>query len=237
MKANARLRSGFRNRILGHLPASVLRRFRPELKEVELVYGDPLYELNKPAKYVYFPETGMASIVTVLKDGSQTEVVTVGCEGMIGLPVFLGAKTSTRRAFWQLPGTAFRMEAAVLRRETRSGGPFADTLHLYALALFTQLAQLATCNRFHTMEERCCFWLLMTHDRVAGDDFDLTHEFLSQILGARRAGVTEIAGNLQEKGLIRYRRGHIRIRNRKGLERTTCECYSIVRGEYKRLLG
>ncbi len=232
-----RSRSGFRNRILRRLPASVLRRFRPELKEVELVYGDPLYELNKPAKYVYFPETGMASIVTVLNDGSQTEVVTVGCEGMIGLPVFLGAKTSARKAFWQLPGTAFQMEAAVLRRETRSGGPLSDTLHLYALALFTQLAQLATCNRFHTMEERCCFWLLMTHDRVLGDEFDLTHEFLSQILGARRPGVTEIAGSLQERGLIRYQRGHIRIRNRKGLERTTCECYGIVQREYKRLLG
>ncbi len=227
----------FRNRILRRLPAATRRRLRKHLKQVELAPRASLYEPHAPGKYVYFPETGAAAIVTVLEDGTETEVATVGVEGMIGLPAFSGAKTAPRRAFWQLPGSAFRMSAARLRRETRRGGPLAKALHLYAHALFTQLAQLATCNRHHTIEQRCCCWLLMTHDRVEGDEFYVTHEFLSQMLGARRSGVTVIAGSLQRRGLIRYRRGQITILNRRGLEKAACECYSVVRGEFDRLLG
>ncbi len=129
------------------------------------------------------------------------------------------------------------MKASVLRRETRRGGPLAKALHLYAHALFTYLAQLATCNRLHSIEQRCCCWLLMTHDRIEGDTFEVTHEFLSEMLGVRRAGITVILGNLQRSGLILSRRGHVTIRNRKGLEQRACECYGIVRGEFDRLLG
>ncbi len=227
----------FRNRILRRLPAAMLRRLRRDLKEVELAPRDSLYEPNVPGKYVYFPETGAAAIVTVLKNGTETEVATVGYEGMVGLPAFSSARTAPRRAFWQLSGRALRMKASVLRRETRHGGPLAKALHLYAYALFTQLAQLATCNRLHSMEQRCCCWLLMTHDRIEGDEFALTHDFLSQMLGARRAGITVILGNLERAGLIQSRRGHITIGNRKGLEKRACECYGVVRGEFDRLLG
>lgn len=226
-----------RNRIICGLPKSVFKRLRKDLKEVELEPRHSLYEPNQPGNFVYFPETGAAAIVTVLKDGTETEVATVGDEGMVGLPAFSGAKTAPRRAFWQLRGRALRMSAAALRRETRHGGPLAKALNLYAYALFTQLAQLATCNRLHSIEQRCCCWLLLTHDRIEGDEFEVTHEFLAGMLGARRAGITVILGNLQRAGLIQARRGHITIRNRQGLRKRACECYDVVRGEFDRLLG
>jgi len=237
LKASARSKNGSQNRLLKRLPPAIMRRLRRNLKEVALTPGFPLHEPRRPLRYVYFPETGTASIRTVLKDGTETEVATVGREGLVGLAVFLGAKSTPRRTVWQMQGTAMRMDAAVLRHETRCGGAFSDVLHLYAQALFTQLSQLATCSRFHTIKQRCCCWLLMTHDRVEGNEFALTHEFLAQMLGTRRSGVTVIAGTLQRAGLIEYRRGHVTIRNRAALEKAACECYAIVRGEFDRLLG
>ena len=203
---------------------------------MRLAQGTPLYKPRQHCKYAYFPETGVASILTVLKDGTETEVASVGYEGVIGLPVFFGAKTSSRKAVYQISGTAYRIDAATVEKETRAGGPLTKLLSLYSQALFTQLAQVATCNRLHTIEQRCCCWLLLTLDRVIGNEFDLTHEFLSEMLGARRAGVTVVAGKLQRKGLIRYRRGRVTIRNRKGLEKAACECYRTVRAEFDRLL-
>ena len=237
MRATAHPRDGFRNRILKRLPTAVIRRLRKGMRLVELTQWDALYEPHERCKYVYFPETGMASILSVLKDGTMTEVSTVGNEGMVGLPVFFGAKTSARRAFWQVQGSAYRMDAAVLRRETRKCGALSEALLRYTQALFTQVSQLATCNRLHSIEQRCCCWLLLTHDRVAGDEFDLTHEFLSEMLGTRRAGVTEVAATLQRAGLIRYTRGRVTILNRRGLEKMACECYATVRREFDRLLG
>lgn len=198
---------------------------------------DALHEPGKPMKYVYFPETAMVSLLTVMKDGAQTEIASVGCEGVVGLPVFFGAQKSQRRAFCQMPGTAYRMNAALLLKETRREGPLCDALHRYAQALFTLSSQLSSCNRLHTLGQRCCCWLLMTHDRVEGDEFFVTHEFLSEMLHARRSGVTVIAGALQRKGLISYRRGHVTILDRKGLEKAACECYGVVRREFDRLLG
>ncbi len=229
--------NGFKNHVLKRLPPATTRRLRKHLKEITVARRDVLHELNKPFRYIYFPETAMVSLLTVLKDGTETEIVSIGCEGMLGLPAFLGAKKSARRAFCQMPGTTYRLPVAVLLKETRRGGPFSDALHCYALALFTQLSQLATCNRRHTVEQRCCCWLLMTHDRAEGDEFYVTHEFLSQMLSARRSGVTVIAGTLQRAGLISYKRGQITILNRKGLEDAACECYGIVRREFDRLLG
>ncbi len=237
MKAISRQKNGFKNRILKRVPPSRLRRLRKHLKEVTLARRDALHEPNTSFRYVYFPETAMVSVLTVLNDGTETEVASIGSEGIVGLPVFLGAKKCLRKASCQMPGTAFRLPASVLLRETRRGGPLATALHSYALALFAQLAQLATCNRRHTIEQRCCCWLLMTHDRVEGNEFYVTHEFLSQMISARRSGVTVIAGTLQRAGLISYRRGHIRILDRKGLEKAACECYGIVRNEVDRLLG
>lgn len=236
MTLRSKPKNGFRNRLLNSLPPPALRRLRKHLKEVTLSRRDSLHEPGKPFRYVYFPETAMASLLTVMKDGTQTEVASIGREGMVGLPVSLGAKRSGRRAICQMPGTAWRLSAAELVRQTHRGGPFSDLLHRYAQALFTQMAQVATCNRLHTIEQRCCCWLLMTHDRVEGDEFHVTHEFLSEMLGARRSGVTVIAGTLQRAGLISYTRGRVTILDRRGLEKAACECYAIVRGEFDRLI-
>lgn len=235
MTTRAPAKPHFRNRILGSLPVAAGRRLRPHLKEVTLARRDSLHDAGKPFRYVYFPETAMMSLLTVMKDGTSTEVASIGCEGMVGLPVFLGATKSIRRAFCQMPGTAWRLRAAELARQTRRGGPLTEVLHRYAQALFTQMAQVATCNRLHTIKQRCCCWLLLTHDRVDGDEFDVTHEFLSEMLSARRSGITVIAGTLQRAGLISYHRGRIKILNRRGLEKAACECYGIVRSEFDRL--
>jgi len=237
MATRSQPQRSFRNRLLNNLPPATQRRLRKHFKEVTLSQRDSLHEPGKPLRYVYFPETAVAALLTVLKDGTHTEVASIGCEGMVGLSAFLGAKKSLRRAFCQMPGTAWRLSTAELLRETRRGGPLSDMLHRYALALFTLMAQLATCNRLHTIEQRCCCWLLMTHDRIEGDEFYVTHEFLSEMLGARRSGVTVIAGDLQRAGLISYTRGRITILNRRGLEKAACECYAAVHAAFDRLIG
>jgi CRP-like cAMP-binding protein len=187
--------------------------------------------------HVYFPETGVASIVTVLADGTETEVATVGSEGMVGLPAFWGVEAVSTRAFWQLAGATWRLPVQALRDEKRRGDSLEGVLGRYAQAFLTQVAQSATCNARHTVAQRCSRWLLLTHDRVDGDAFDLKHEFLAQMLGVRRAGVTEAAGALQKAGLIRYGPGRLTILDRAGLEAAACECYGLVRREYERLLG
>lgn len=237
MTLRARTKSDFRNRLLKSLPPATQRRLRKFLHEVMLSQRDSLHEPGKAMKYVYFPETAMVALLTVTKDGTQTEVASIGCEGMVGLTAFLGARKSMRRAICQMPGTAWRLSTTELLKHTKRGGPLSDMLHRYALALFTLMAQLATCNRLHTIEQRCCCWLLMTHDRIEGDEFYVTHEFLSEMIGARRAGVTVIAGTLQRAGLIKYTRGRITIVNRRGLEKAACECYGIVRAAFDRLLA
>ena len=198
---------------------------------------DQIYEPNKPFKHVYFPETAIGSVVNVLKDGTEIEVATIGYEGMVGLPVFLGTNQSPARAFWQVAGSAFRLDAAFLEKEKRRGSPLAAALGLYTQGFFAQIAQSATCNRLHTLEERCARWLLMTHDRVPADDFPLKQEFLAQMLGVRRTGISEVAGRLQRKRLIKYSRGWMSVTDRARLERVSCECYEVVAREYRRLLG
>jgi CRP-like cAMP-binding protein len=237
MKQELPSKHGFRNRILARLPKYVGNRLRSKMEEVEMKQRTMLYEPHKPFRRVYFPETGVASIVTVLDDNTEIEVATVGYEGMVGLSVFLGANESPAKAFWQVDGKAFVLDARSLREETRRGSALAVTLNLYIQAFFTQVAQSATCNRVHNVRQRCARWLLMTHDRVEGDEFGLTQEFLARMLGIRRTGVTEVAGDLQRAGLIAYSRGHIKILNRDGLESISCECHRVVADEYRRLLG
>lgn len=237
LKAVAKSRHGFKNRILQRLSRSLLEELKPHLTEVTLERRDSIYEPGDPFRHVYFPESAMISLMTVLQDGRRSEVAAVGSEGMVGLPVFLGGKISKRKAFCQMPGTAWRLAAAELVQQTRHGGPLSDILHRYTEALLTLTTQLATCNRLHTIAQRCCCWLLMTHDRVEGDEFHVTHEFLSEMLSARRAGVTVVANQLQGRGLIEYHRGLIRVCDRAGLEKAACECYGIVRQEFDRLLG
>lgn len=225
-----------RNRILTRLPKADLKRLQPNLELIEMPRRTSLYEPNRPFDFVYFPETGVASILTVLHDGTETEVATAGYEGIVGLQVFFGAETTPGRSFWQVPGAAFRLKADVFRNEAQRGGALADALHRYAQGFFSQLAQNVACNFSHSIEQRASRWLLMIQDRV-GDEFELTHEFISHMLGVRRAGVTEVMGSLQKAGALRYSRGVITILDRKRLEATSCECYRVVTDEFSRLLG
>jgi CRP-like cAMP-binding protein len=235
VKRSARVFKG-RNRILARLPSVQWKRLESELESVEMPRRTSLYEPNRPFDYVYFPETGVASILTVLRDGTETEVAAVGYEGMVGLAVFFGAETISGRACLQIPGKAFRLKAEVLRRETKDGGALADALRRYAQGQFTQVAYTVSCNRSHSIQQRTARWLLMAHDRVASDPFELTHEFLSQMLGVRRSGVSEVMGALQKARVLRYSRGIVTILNRKRLEAISCECYGIVSDEFRRLL-
>jgi CRP-like cAMP-binding protein len=237
MKVKPVVRKGFRNRILDRLPRRELGRIKKALTEVDAVIRDEIYRPHQPFEHVYFPETAVASVVNVLEDGSEIEVATVGYEGMVGLSVFLGTNQTPAHAFWQVAGTAFRLDGAFLQQEKRTGSALAATLGLYTQGFFAQIAQSVTCNRLHNLEQRCARWLLMTHDRVAGDDFPLKQEFLAQMLGVRRTGISEAAGRLQRKRLIKYSRGYMSVTDRRGLERLSCECYHVVAREYRRLLG
>src|SRR5204863_6918641 len=206
-------RKSFRNRILSRLPAADLKRLAQKLSKVDAIPRECLYEPNKPLRYVYFPETAVASILTVLEEGTETEVATIGCEGIVGLPVFLRAKQSPGKALWQVPGKGYRLHAMELKKESARDGTLSDRLGLYAQGFFTQVAQSVTCNQAHNASQRCARWLLMTHDRVPGDEFELTQQFLSRMIGIRRTGVSEVDGKLQRAGLITYRRWHLTVRN------------------------
>jgi len=225
------------NQILAALPQQDFERLRPQLEPVTLGLKEIIYAPNTPIPCVYFPNSGVTSILTIMKNGKAAEVGLVGKEGMLGLPVFLGTDRSSGQSFSQVPGEALRMKADAFRAATQRSRALVDLLLRYTQALLTQVSQSAACNRLHSITERCGRWLLMTHDRVEGDEFVLTQELLSIMLGVRRASVAEVAGKLQRAGLIRYRRGQLRILDRPGLEATSCECYGIIRAEYERLLG
>ena len=224
-----------RNRLLDALPSAELDVLQPYLERVELEQREALFEPEVPIAFVYFPETAVVSLVNVLHNGGSVEIGTSGREGMAGLPVFLGEDSGTTRGFAQIPGTAMRIQAAEFARLAASSGPFHALLLRYTQAFLTQVAQTAACNGAHLLEQRCARWLLMTHDRVVGDEFPLTHEFLAFMLGVRRAGVTLAMGGLQDAGLVRYVRGHVTVVDRAGLERASCECYAVVREQYERL--
>ena len=223
-----------RNLILTRLPKAELKRLEPSLELIEMPRRTSLYEPNRPFDYVYFPETGVGSILTVLQDGTETEVATAGYEGIVGLPVFFGAETTSGRAFWQIAGTAFRLKADVFRAEAARNGALHDALLRYAHGFFEQLAVTVSCNRLHSLEQRAARWLLMLADRD-GHEFDLTHEFISHMLGVRRAGITEVMGTLQRQGVVQYSRGLVTILDRKRLEAVSCECYRSVSDGFSRL--
>jgi CRP-like cAMP-binding protein len=225
-----------RNRILAALPEEEWERVRGSLERVTLELRNVLFEPNQTIQHVYFPEDAVVSILGLLEDGSAVETATVGNEGMVGVPVFLGAMQMAGQAFAQVPGTGWRMPAGALREEARRGSTLARLLGRYTQALFTLVAQSSACNRKHGTEQRCARWLLMTHDRVGADRFELTQLFLSQMLGVRRATVNEAAAALQERGLIEYVRGRITVLDRPGLEAAACPCYGIIRSEFARML-
>jgi len=209
----------------------------PHLEPIALTFKQVLYERDAPIPHLYFPAGGVVSLLITMDDGAAIEVATIGNEGLVGLAAVLGVEVSTERAIVQIAGDALRMEADVVARAIRSGSPTHDLLLRYAQALMMSLAQTAACNRLHPMEERCARWLLQTHDRVRSDAFPLTHAFLAQMLGVRRATVTVAAGMLQQAGLIRYSRGVVTIVDRPGLEAASCACYRLIQARFDRLLG
>lgn len=225
-----------RNRLLGALTPDAYAQVRGELEAVQFEQRQVLYEEGDKIRHVYFPETVVVSLVTKLQEGGTVEIGTAGYEGMAGLPLFLGDDTSSMRVFAQVPGMAVRMESQTFMRFAEVAGPLHRILLRYSMAFLTQVAQTAACNAAHLVQERCARWLLMTHDRVAGDEFPLTHEFLAFMLGVRRAGVTIAMGTLQDAGVVRYTRGWVEIVDRQRLEESSCECYRNVRDHIERLL-
>jgi CRP-like cAMP-binding protein len=224
------------NHLLSLLPDHEVDEMLPHLEPIDLEVRTLAYDVNQPIEYAYFPKHGVISILGVMKDRTAVEVATMGNEAMIGLPLFLGTNQVIGQAFVQVAGAAVRMPAAAFKIAAQQPR-FREVLNLYTVALLTQIGQSAACNRLHLTEERFARWLLMTHDRVGRDQFLLTQDFLSQMLGVRRATVSEIAAQAQRDGAIEYSRGRLTIVNRDGLENMTCECYGLIRSEYERLLG
>jgi CRP-like cAMP-binding protein len=225
------------NRLLAALPKADIERISRHMETLHLEMKHMAYEPNKPIEYAYFPLTGVASLVTVMEDGSGVEVATVGNEGMVGLPLFLGVDQTAGHAFTQVPGDSIRIKADIFKKEIRRSGQLAKMMQLYTQALMVQISQGMACNGIHSLRQRCARWLLMTHDRVTSDSFPLSQEFLAQMLGVRRPAVSKVASGFQAEGIIRYSRGVIQFVNREELEAIACECYQVVQNEFVRLLG
>lgn len=224
------------NQLLTALPQQEYQQLISHLEYVDLNSGEVLWEPGETMTEVYFPNLAMISLVSIMENGSTTEISLVGKEGMVGLPVFLGGHSTTSRAIVQIGGSALKLNSNILKSEFDKGGELQRLLLLYTQALFTQASQNAACNRQHNIEERLARWLLTTQDCVMKDELHLTQEFISQMLGTRRSGVTVAAGTLQQAGMIRYTRGKITILNREALNATACECYRVIKNEYTRLL-
>jgi len=237
MPRTAKPRAPVANRLLAALPQREYQRLLPELEQVTLRFAEVLYETGGRIRHVYFPDESIVSLLAEVTDRSPLEVGLIGNEGMAGISVFMGVDTSPHRAIVQGAGTAMRMKAAALRQESEHTGPLRRLLHLYAHSLLTQVSRAAACNRFHTVDARLARWLLMTGDRSGADEFRLTQDFISNMLGVRREGVNKAAGALQEDELITYSRGQIKILNRVGLEAVSCWCYRMMKDESDGYLG
>ncbi len=225
-----------RNRLLAALPAQELNQLLVRLASVRLCPGEVLCHSGEEIGHVYFPDDGLISLVATMMDGATVETGIVGNEGMMGVPVFLGAASAPYRAIVQVEGYAWRMRADIFKSEMRRNGALHKRLSLYTQALMAQMSQMAACNCLHTVEERLCSLLLMIHDRMDSDEFLLTHEVIAEMLGARRAGITVAAGHLRQMGAISYVRGHINVLDRRALEKAACECYRAVKTEFDKLL-
>jgi CRP-like cAMP-binding protein len=226
-----------RNRLLASLSEDDFERLRPHLIPNALSYKCPLYEPNEPIEFVHFIETGVASLVNTLMNGDAVEVGTIGNEGFVGIPVLFGDKQAPTSVYMQVAGAGLKMKANLFREEMQRNAFIQETMLHYAHAFFNQVAQIAACNTFHLLEQRCCRWLLMTQDRMQSNDFPLTQEFLAMMLGVRRAGVTDAANALKRDGLINYARGSVTVLDRAGMEKRACECYGVIKREFDRLHG
>ena len=225
------------NRLLAALPEEDYRALLPFLEPVDLPLGAALYESGGVQGYVYFPTSGIVSLLYVLQDGSSAEIAVTGCEGLVGIALFMGGETTPSRAVVQSAGRGHRIEAAALKRSFEAGGALQYVLLRFTQALITQMTQTAVCNRHHAVDQQLCRWLLLSLDRLPANDLVMTQELIANMLGVRREGVTEAAGKLQAAGLIEYSRGRIRVLDRPQLEARVCECYGVVKKEYDRLLA
>jgi CRP-like cAMP-binding protein len=224
------------NSLLAALPQEEFERWLPHLDLVDLPLAHVLYESGEPMSHVYFPTSGIVSLLYVLESGDSAEIAVVGSEGMVGISLFMGGDTTPSRAVVQSVGTAYRLSGRFLQDTFKLSGPAVSLLLRYTQALLTQTSQTAVCNRHHTLDKQLCRWLLLSLDRLPGSEVKMTQELISNMLGVRREGVTEAALKLQNAGLIRYARGRIEVLDRPGLEARACECYAVVKKEYDRLL-
>jgi CRP-like cAMP-binding protein len=224
------------NHLLAALPEDVWQRWKGMIEATDLTLGQVMYEPDAILTHVHFPTTAIVSLLYVMKNGAPAEIAVVGNEGLVGVSIFMGGESTPSRAVVQSAGQGFRLKSQLLKEEFGANVPVLHLLLRYTQALITQMAQTAVCNRHHSLDQQLCRWLLLSLDRLQGDELIMTQELIANMLGVRREGVTEGATKLQEAGLIRYARGRITVLDRPGLEERSCECYAVVKTEYDRLL-
>jgi CRP-like cAMP-binding protein len=224
------------NHLLAALPAEIFERLLPDLELVSMPLGDVLYESGGQLQHVYFPTAAILSLHYVMENGATAEIAGVGNEGVLGISLFMGGNTTPSRATVQTGGHGYRLRGKLMMEEFDRAGPMMRLMLRYTQALMTQMSQTAVCNRHHSLEQQLSRWLLSTLDRLPSSELTITQELIASMLGVRREGITESAGNLQREGLISYRRGHITVLDRSGLESHACECYGVVKNEFHRLL-
>jgi len=224
------------NQLLAALDDESFQRLAPDLQLIAMPLGWVLYESGGRLNYLYFPVSGIVSLLYVTVNGASSEIAITGKEGLVGISLFMGGESTTNRAVVQCAGHAYRIPASTIKREFALGGAFQSLALRYTQTLITQMAQTSVCNRHHTLDQQLCRWLLLSIDRLAGDELIMTQELIANMLGVRREGVTEAAGRLQEAGMITYSRGRITVLDRAALERHVCECYVVVKNEFARLL-
>jgi CRP-like cAMP-binding protein len=228
--------SPVQNRLLAQLADAEQQRWFPKLELVDMPLGEVMYEAGVTLKHVYFPTTAIVSLLYVLENGASAEIAVVGNEGIVGVSLFMGGESTPSRGVVQSGGKGYRLAAQLMKNEFNKAGPVLHLLLRYTQALITQMSQTAVCNRHHSLDQQLCRWLLLSLDRLQGNELVMTQELIANMLGVRREGVTEGALKLQQGGMISYARGHITVLNRKGLEKRSCECYAVVKKEYDRLL-
>lgn len=229
--------SPIENGLLASLDAIELERLLPHLELVSFTLGQVIYESGGHITHVYFPTDSIISLLYLMENGATAEIGVTGYEGVVGIALFMGGDTMPNRAVVQSAGSAYMINADVMKAEFMRGGQFQQKLLRYTQALITQISQTAVCNRLHSVEQQLCRWLLLSYDRLKSDKLVMTHNLIANMLGVRREGITKAAGQLQEQGIISYVRGTITLLDRPKLEATVCECYQVVKDEYHRLLG
>jgi len=224
------------NHLLAALPATDYARLLPDLELTAMPLGKVVYEPGGQMGYLYFPTTSIVSLLYVMENGASAEIAITGNDGVVGISLFMGGETTPSRAVVQSAGHGYRLKAGIMKREFALGGKLQHLALRFTQALITQMAQTAVCNRHHTIDQQLCRWLLLSLDRLSGDELVMTQELIANMLGVRRVGVTEAAGELQREGLIRYSRGRIKVLDRAKMEERVCECYEVVKKELNRLL-